>query len=103
MTNKEFAELLIAKIDHHRHKLCDGKDDPVSSSYAQAHVHIIELIKILTPAEEKPASPTTYWIGKKVDKSHYHYFCSHCHYRSKFVKTKFCPACGRLMSEEDKE
>ena len=90
MTNKEFAEYLIAKIDHHKHKLCDGKNDPISAAYAQAHTHIIELIGILKPPEEeKPVEHIAHWISKKVDKSHYHYYCDHCNYRSKQVKSLF--------------
>lgn len=104
MTNKEFAELIVRKIEHHKHKLCDGKSDPVTAAYAQAHVHIIELINILTPSEvEEPVAHIAYWIRKKIDKSHYNYYCNHCYYKSKQTKSKFCPGCGYLMSEEDKD
>lgn len=101
MTNKQFAELLVSKIEHHKHKLCDGKNDPVTAAYAQAHNHIIELINVLKPAEDELTAIPAHWIGKKIDKSHYHYFCSHCYYESRFVKSKFCPGCGYIMSEED--
>ena len=83
MTNRQFAELLVSKIEHHKHKLCDGKNDPVTASYALAHDHIIELIYVLKPAEDELTAMPAHWIGKKIDKSHYHYFCSHCYYESR--------------------
>lgn len=97
MTNKEFSELLINKIEHHKHKLCDGKNDPVTAAYAQAHTHIIELISVLTPESEEPVIHRAHWISEKVDKSHYNYYCDHCFYKSKFVKSNFCPECGYMM------
>lgn len=48
MTNREFAEFLIERIEDHKHKLCDGQSGPVTGAYAQAHEHIIELISITT-------------------------------------------------------
>lgn len=101
MTNKGFAELIISKIEHHKHKLCDGKNDPVNAAYAQAHTHIIEIIDVLKLQYDEPAK-IAHWIGEKVDKSHYNYYCDHCFYKSKQIKSKFCPDCGYLMTEEDK-
>ena len=47
MSNKEFAEFLIEKIEEHKHNLCGDKDlTPVTGAYAQAHEHIIELIQL---------------------------------------------------------
>ena len=100
MTNRQFAEMLVSKIEHHKHKLCDGKNDPVTAAYAQAHNHIIELINVLKPDEDElTAFIPAHWISKKIDKSHYHYFCSHCYYESRFVKSPFCPGCGYRMVE----
>lgn len=48
MTNREFAEFLIARIEDHKHKLCDGQSSLMNGGYAQAHEHIIELIRIMT-------------------------------------------------------
>ena len=96
MTNKQFAEMLVSKIEHHKHKLCDGKNDPVTAAYAQAHEHIIEIISILTPDEEPHIA---HWVSNKVDKSHYNYYCDHCNYKSEFRKSVFCPGCGYIMSE----
>lgn len=39
------------------------------------------------------------WVRKKVDKRHYHYFCSKCGCCSKYRKSNFCPDCGRRMKE----
>lgn len=100
MTNKQFAEMLVSKIEHHKHKLCDGKNDPVTAAYAQAYKHIIEIISILTPDEEPHIA---HWVSNKVDKSHYNYYCDHCNYKSEFRKSVFCPGCGYIMSEEDTE
>ena len=38
-----------------------------------------------------------HWVVKKVDSSHYHYYCSECNCRSKFVKSNYCPVCGKEM------
>ena len=102
MTNRQFAEMLVSKIEHHKHKLCNGKNDPVTAAYAQAHIHIIELINILTPSDvEEPDARIAHWKRIKVDKTHYNYYCDHCNYKSEFRKSVFCPGCGYIMSEED--
>ena len=104
MTNKEFAEYLIARIEEHKNKVCGGKSDATTAAYAQAHIHIIELINILTPSDvEEPDARIAHWIRKKVDKTHYNYYCDHCNYKSEFRKSVFCPGCGYIMSEEDTE
>lgn len=103
MTNKEFADLLISKIERHKHKLCDGKNGPVNAAYAQAHIHIIEIIGVLkNQCDDEPAK-IAHWIRKKVDKYHYDYYCDHCFYKSPFKKSNFCPDCGFLMAKEEKK
>ena len=55
MTNKEFTERLIKRIEDHKHKLCDGQTGYLNAAYALAHEHIIELISVeatLLEAEE---------------------------------------------------
>lgn len=44
--------------------------------------------------------PEAYWIKKKVDKRHYHYFCSKCGCCSKYKKSNYCPDCGRKMEAD---
>lgn len=46
MTNKEFAEKIIASIEHHKKAVCKMDGSPVDAAYAQAHEHIIELIRV---------------------------------------------------------
>ena len=48
MTNREFAEFIIDRIEEHKHRLCDSESGPVVQGYAQAHEHIIELINLTT-------------------------------------------------------
>lgn len=101
MNNREFAQLLVTRIEEHKHKLCDGKSGPVNAAYFQAHEHIIELINVLTPSEvEEPPVRNAHWITVKTDESHYNYICNHCYGKSKFRKSKFCPDCGYLMTKE---
>ncbi|MBQ1292599.1 MAG: hypothetical protein IIY21_01055 [Clostridiales bacterium] len=42
---------------------------------------------------------TAYWTRKKVDATHYHYFCSRCGCKSRYRKSIFCPSCGTRMIE----
>jgi len=101
MTNREFADFIISKIEHHKHKLCDGKHDTFNAGYEQAHIHIIELISILKPAEEaKEKSRIAHWKSVRVDKRHYNYYCDHCYKKSEFRKSRYCPECGYLMEEK---
>lgn len=52
---------------------------------------------------QAPVIHTASWISEKVDKSHYNYYCDHCDYKSKFVKSNFCPNCGYMMNEEQEK
>lgn len=97
MTNKEFAELLIKKIEDHRKVLCENKHDSVNTSYSMAHTHIIEIIRLMVNSVTSENSHTAYWIRKKTDKSHYNYYCSHCNTKSRFRMSKYCPECGYKM------
>ena len=47
--------------------------------------------------EQAKHKTTGLWLAKKVDASHYHYYCSECNFRSKGLKSRFCPACGKQM------
>ena len=46
---------------------------------------------------------TGYWIIRRVDHSHYHYFCNNCNFKSKYHKSIFCPNCGFRMTGEFRE
>lgn len=52
---------------------------------------------------EKEYRPDSYWIKKKVDYRHYHYFCSKCGCCSKYKKSNYCPDCGRKMQKGEEE
>ena len=41
--------------------------------------------------------PEAYWIRKRVNERHYHYYCSKCGYHSRYKKGNFCSDCGRKM------
>ena len=65
---------------------------------AREHVQLASWLAELKNRREKDSTKTNgYWIAKKVDNSHYHYFCNNCNYKSKYQKTNFCPNCGRKM------
>ena len=97
MNNKEFADLLINRIEVHKKKTCDGKTGYFNAGYSQAHDHIIELISIQGQLSEFDKEPLYKWLPKKVDESHYHYYCENCNFRSKYFKSRYCPECGKQM------
>ncbi len=46
-----------------------------------------------------PDRDTSYWIVDKVNKHHYHYYCHHCGFKSRYKKSNYCPDCGRKMQK----
>lgn len=95
MTNKEFAEKLIKEINKHGESVVAS--GPVGQGYAMAHKHIIDVIEQQLKFAMIEEKLTGSWIAKKVDASHYHYYCSNCNFRSKYFKSRYCPECGKKM------
>lgn len=105
MTNNEFAESLIKRIEEHKHLMCDGLTGLANDSYALAHDHIINIIK----SEYMSLKGT--WIGIDKDSRGYcdGFKCSNCgayiYPRSceKELDYPSCPYCLADMSDEERE
>ena len=41
------------------------------------------------------------WVRKRLDKSHYSYYCNRCGHESRFYKSNYCHYCGAKMQKEE--
>ena len=64
---------------------------------AKDHIKLAGWLTELKQRREKDNDTMAFWMPKKVDASHYHYYCSNCNFRSKYFKSKYCPECGKEM------
>ena len=66
---------------------------------AREHIQLAGWLSELKQRREKDKVKTELgcWVAKKVDASHYHYYCNNCNFRSKYFKSKYCPECGKEM------
>ena len=60
-------------------------------------IKLVGWLTELKQRREKDNDTMAFWMPKKVDASHYHYYCSNCNFRSKYFKSKYCPECGKEM------